>query len=340
MSAKGKHQEHDTFVRDFFSEPRWAIELLKIALPGRMLEVLDLEKLEVHRGTYFKKRRERRSDLLYRIPVKNIPGKYAYILLEHKSYPDKGVLVQIKEKSDAITEKLGINTLIVPLLFYQSENPWPYLERISNGWELPDNVRSVFEDSPAFGLKKLDLGSLDPETLNTSLTMRAVLYTLKYIRSADFKERLPRIAEMLQEAELAVIESLMQYIFDYRDESPEELEELVRSREEKIGRIVMTTTEQCIERGKELARREFKSTTEQCIERGKELARREFQSTTEQCMERGAEKARREFQSTAEQLQKKAKLDVARRMLDEGMEIKLVMKMTGLDLEQLKSARA
>ena len=304
--GKGKKQEHDTFVRDYFSKPRKAIELLRLALSRELLEILDIEKLKVIPENHFKRGRERRADLLFRIPLKPYarrrPGRkgaepVVYLPMEHKSYQEKEIYGQVQDTIDAIRENVGIFAIIVPFIFYQRETSWPYGKSLAEGWDVPEKVRAVLEASASnLPLQVFDLGKEDPETLNCSLTLRGVLYTLKYIRSRDFTKRLPKIAELLREAATADIEKIISYILNYRDESPAELEKLVmRIREKEIRRLLMSTAEQLIQKGKQ-----------EGIEKGKREGKRE------------------------------GKLEAARNMVAEGMELKLVKKITGLTDKQLR----
>jgi len=92
------------------------------------------------------------------------------------------------------------------------------------------------------------------------------------------------------------------YIFNYRDESPEELEELARRiKEEKVRRIMMTTAEMLIEKGKR-----------EGIEKG---------------IEKGIKRGRRE-----------GKLEAARNLLENGVSLEIVLKSTGFTRQQLIQA--
>ena len=138
----GTNQEHDSFVRDYFSKPDRARDLFRIALSRELREILDIDKLAMCPDNYFKRGRERRPDRVYRIPLKSSSERFVYLPMEHKSYQEKEIYDQVQDTIDAIRESIGTDAIIVPFVFYQRETPWPYPKSLAEGWDISEEERA------------------------------------------------------------------------------------------------------------------------------------------------------------------------------------------------------
>lgn len=75
-----------------------ARSFLENYLPGSILELLDIDKLKVEKDSFVSSElSEYLSDMLYLVPCKDGREGHVYILLEHKSYQEPWVALQILE---------------------------------------------------------------------------------------------------------------------------------------------------------------------------------------------------------------------------------------------------
>ena len=109
---------HDKFFRRIYSKPRYARDLVILALKPLEKKLCDLKKLKVERSG--------RADLVLSIPLKGDKSKNIklVILFEHKSRYDKGTFKQsLMYQTDFYVdskETVGI----VAALFYHGKQPW------------------------------------------------------------------------------------------------------------------------------------------------------------------------------------------------------------------------
>ena len=132
---------HDKFFRAVFTQEDNARDLLQNALPGEIRGLLDLRLIKVeHTSVIDSNLSERQSDLLIRTRMRGPPA-LIYILVEHKSYPDRWTLFQllkymlrIWEKERALHGKEKTLPPIIPVIFYHG----------ARRWRLPLNFSSYF----------------------------------------------------------------------------------------------------------------------------------------------------------------------------------------------------
>ena len=80
---------HDRFFKETFSRIESARDFVLYYLPPEVTALLDLESLEATKDAFVgKDLRERFSDLLYRINLRQGRQAYIYLLFEHKSSPE------------------------------------------------------------------------------------------------------------------------------------------------------------------------------------------------------------------------------------------------------------
>ena len=87
---------HDTFFRETMSHKEVAADLLANYLPGKVLKHIKLDTLFITKDSFVdEKQAEHYSDLLYQVMLSSgLPG-FIYFLFEHKSYPNRFVVLQL-----------------------------------------------------------------------------------------------------------------------------------------------------------------------------------------------------------------------------------------------------
>jgi len=155
---------HDPFIRKILSNKQEALDLFIATLPENISEILVLEKLELIQETFLgNNQEESRTDLLYKIPLKNGSSTYIYLLFEHKSYYDIKIYVQLLEYISKIynwqVENEKELNVVIPFVFYHGEKSWDlgteFLASFNNN-SIPKNLRHFI---PNFSIHLLELTS-------------------------------------------------------------------------------------------------------------------------------------------------------------------------------------
>jgi len=139
---------HDKFVRETFSDPERARLFLSEFLPSEILEIIDLASLSVSKESYMTEDlREQFSDLIMEVSGRgneNYKIDIAY-LFEHKSSPDKNVLIQVgyylfAHYYKCVKLKQPLKFLI-PIIYYQGITKWEVPQLITLLKNYPDPVK-------------------------------------------------------------------------------------------------------------------------------------------------------------------------------------------------------
>ena len=110
---------HDKFFRRIYSKPRYARDLVILALKPLEKKLCDLNKIKVERS-------DNRADLVLSIPLKGDKSKNIklVILFEHKSRYDKGAFKQSLMYQASFYADSKDTVGIVAALFYHGKQPW------------------------------------------------------------------------------------------------------------------------------------------------------------------------------------------------------------------------
>jgi len=254
------HKPHDKFFRAVFTQKDNARDLLLSTLPQEILGLLDLRSIKVEDTIVIdSKLAERQSDLLIRTNLRGSPV-LIYILVEHKSYPDRWTLFQLLKYMVRIWERERSHhgkrkTLppIIPVIFYHG----------TRRWRLPLNFSSYFvpEDLleqyiPKFHPVMVDLQQMEDQSLQGSVMVQMALKTLKY----SLGNLRPYLVEILgsvsklpmDEKHRAFLSKVLEYIIEgCKDVDEQDVEQAFLSIGSGEAReAYMTLAEQLIERGK------------------------------------------------------------------------------------------
>ena len=127
---------HDHFFRQMFGDRSVLSDFLQDYLPGEVLAQFDLATLELRRESYIDEDlREHQADLLCQVVRKDGSPAFLYLLLEHKSGPDRWVTLQLLRYKLRIWEQMrgeGADPApVLPILVYHGLQPWraPYALR-------------------------------------------------------------------------------------------------------------------------------------------------------------------------------------------------------------------
>lgn len=131
---------HDKFFKQLMSDKKNARDFLEIALPQEVVKILDLQKLENDSKSYVnKKYREYFTDLVLKTQTQSETPLDVYILLEHKSYPEVNIHLQLLGYMLKMWEKDAKDKKplrpIIPLVFYHG----------TKDWKIPQDFEEVFK---------------------------------------------------------------------------------------------------------------------------------------------------------------------------------------------------
>jgi predicted transposase/invertase (TIGR01784 family) len=206
---------HDTFFKQTFSQPEVIHNFLVEYLPPEVATALNLDGLELQKDSFVDSQlQEHFSDLLYKCPLvgEETAEAFVYLLLEHKSSPEKltplqllGYMVQIWQ---SVTRQ-GKDELppIIPMVIYHGRSRWRVVEDFAGLFKGPESLRPYW---PAFRYQLYDLGRYSREELRGMAWNRIIYLILKHIRDPDFPEKFPGILRLFQE--LSNAETAVEYL--------------------------------------------------------------------------------------------------------------------------------
>ena len=228
---------HDKLFKDTFVSVREVRALLTHFVNPEIYASLNLDTLHLENGSYIDKDlKQYFADIIY--SCERADGKKVQItlLLEHKSYFDKGLPVQLlryltegysrqyQEKSAA---KLNF---ILPILIYHGAQKWKKYE-LEDMVYLPEKELNPF--LPTFQYEVVDLGKIAKETiisLQTGVMLPKTFLLFKYKNDKNYilensAELFTFVKhELADEEKKRIIYALLRYIFELHRFKEEDVE--------------------------------------------------------------------------------------------------------------------
>lgn len=182
---------YDKLVKEFWSDRKTAVSFFENFLPPDIRESLRLETLEICKDSFIEPDlREFYSDMLYKVRFEDQSG-YLYLLIEHKSPPDKQVVLQLLGYIRAIwmlqLKQAGSPLpLILPLVLYHGPEPWPWSTDLLSMMDRTNKrfIRYV----PDFSFVLVDLSRFSDEEIKGEVLCRVGLLLLKHAFSPDYEK--------------------------------------------------------------------------------------------------------------------------------------------------------
>lgn len=228
---------HDKLFKDTFSSVREVRALLIHFVNPEVYASLNLDTLRLENGSYVDKNlKEYFADIIYTCQRADGSKVHITLLLEHKSYFDKGLPVQLlryltegygRQYQENPTAKLS---LILPILIYHGKQKWVKHE-LEEMTYLPEEELNPF--LPTFKYEVVDLGNIAKEvivSLKTGVMLSKTLLLFKH--KNDKKYVLENSAELFtfveyelkEEEKKRVIHALLRYIFELHRFEEEDVE--------------------------------------------------------------------------------------------------------------------
>lgn len=293
---------HDAAFKAFLTHPDTARDFIELHLPAKYRDVCDLSTLRLEPGSFVDESlRAYYSDVLYSVRTTAGDG-YVHVLIEHQSSPDRHMafrmmryaIAAMQQHLDAGHERLP---LVIPVLFYTGRrSPYPYSTNWLQEFDDPALAGSLYAD--AFPL--VDVTVIPDDEIMGHRSMAALTLLQKHIHRRDIAGLTDRLAAVLVAGSLTgqQLFSLINYLIQVGETA--DAEKFVRELAQKVPQHedeLMTIARQLEEKGIEKGRLEG--------------------------IRIGEEKGRAEGEQ-------QSKLDIARRLLKQGMSPASVKEVTGL----------
>ena len=152
MTKKKPTFSHDSFFKDFYSDPKLAQELVKLIFSKKETESYNLKKLKIEKDTFEGKR----ADLILSVLFKTSPKirLRVFILLEHKSSYDKNLFDQLLDYQILMRkhsiQQVGYPQPIIPVLFYHGKEPLKWKKSLQE-----EDFKSFFSKIPVESRKDM-----------------------------------------------------------------------------------------------------------------------------------------------------------------------------------------
>ena len=261
-----QNSPHDKFFHAVFSDEENARDLLRNALPNKILRLVELSPLQISRESYVDEDLTmHQSDLLIRTRYRDRPV-FVYFLVEHKSYSSRWTILQILrymvriwEKELAQNKKLKRLPPIIPMVFYHGMGRWKQPLVFSSYVELQESLRPHIPDFKAL---LFDLQQTDEDELQGAVLFHTAIKIAKYART-----RLrPHLGEILRavssppmdERTKSFLKMFLRYILQVGRDTPRRLvdEEIKKVNDENMREVYMTAAEELRAEGIEIGKRE------------------------------------------------------------------------------------
>lgn len=297
---------HDQFFRKALEDKRVATEFLRTYLPADLCDQIDFNTLTLQpRSQTNAVRKESIVDVLFKT---RIGGKdaYLYLLLEHQSTPDPLMSFRVIEYTiNAIRDHLKKHKtskipLIYPLVVYHGK-PCEFITDIR---DLVDAPRELVDHYFLKPFQLLDLSKISDEELKKNIWSGIMAFALKHIFERDMLPFLQEIAPILKKIDRSNGQDFVGIVLQYIVERAE------LSDENAFFELINThISDETGERIMTLA--------ERLVLKGKLEGQREG-----------------ELKGVLE-----GKLETAQEMINQGLDLNLIAKVTHLPLDKIKALK-
>ncbi len=202
---------HDRFFREVFSRLAWSRDFLRTQLPPAIVETLVLETLELRSGSFLDEELQQYfSDLLFRVRLRTGRDAYVHVLLEHKSYIEHFVALQLLRYKVEVWEQIRAEAKaaakgadpkqkrreplklppIFPLLVYQGTRKWTVSQHFT---DLIDSSEEWQPYVPDFQYAVVSVTDIRETEHFDAVLFRAAIRLMRHIFDPDLADKLPQI---------------------------------------------------------------------------------------------------------------------------------------------------
>jgi predicted transposase/invertase (TIGR01784 family) len=199
------------------------------------------------------------SDFLYQVNFKDNINGFIFLLLEHKSWPERFTplqalkyMVHVWDFYLANHDKAKFLPPVLPLVLYHGKSKWNLGDHFSKLFDTPTPLHVFIPD---FKYLLLDISHEPDENIKGSPILQILLKTLKYIFKPEIKTKLPEIIQLFEEIKnknntLDYLSALITYLVNAAGNlDNEEIEVTVSKVFSEGGEIMATIAEKLVNKG-------------------------------------------------------------------------------------------
>ena len=260
----------DKFFKKAFENVDNVRLFLKRFLPTSIRDAIDIEGMALDNSNYVSDHlKESLADLVVKTTIKTKSKERSqtdiYILMEHKSYRDSKVLVQMLMYMALMWQK-DVNEkkplrVILPYVFYHGEEKWTVPHSFVEQFNVEDEIKGFLLDYRylLFDTWEWDMSDSSNEEIRKNYFLFSALALMKHVQNMDLSgiESLFRYwseTGFIHHPELFMV--CLLYISEKKDMEPEELKKLFEKSKIDGGEIMPTLAQRWIDEGKQYGRKE------------------------------------------------------------------------------------
>lgn len=261
---------HDRFFKETFGDIAVTKDFLYHYLPNEVVEYVDLDTLTPQKDSFISDElKESFSDLLFQVDINNEEG-YVYFLFEHKSSPERGIVLQLLRYLINIWESKTKKQnnwdlpVVIPLVIYQGRDNWNVpssLGDMISGYDnLPEELKVYIPD---FTYQLYDLSHRSDEEIKGQAILKIYHTLIKEISNPNNEDVLQSILKAItylveidnKQKGIEYFETVIRYIFgagkNLTESEVQRILEQVEHTYPEGSDVVMTLAEHYMEKGKE-----------------------------------------------------------------------------------------
>lgn len=244
---------HDQFFKETMTQSGAMRDFLNFYLPAEFVRMVEPDTAERIEDSFVDEElKEHLSDFLFRVRLKNKGEAFVYILLEHKSAPDKWValqllryLVRIWEKS--LRENKKKLPIVFPVVFYHGKAKWKVSLKFSALLDFAGDLKQLREQLPEYSYHLCDLSEFADEDLKGEAQFQAAMRLLKYIFRAELHEKMETAFRLVMEQapEATLNERIIvfiNYLLKSRKATGKQISQVLQRIDKVKGVKIMETT--------------------------------------------------------------------------------------------------
>lgn len=303
---------HDALFKTFLKYPETARDFIEIHLPSRLRTLCDLTTLELKPASFIEENlRAYYSDVLWSMKTSEGDG-YIYVVIEHQSSPDIHMAFRLMRYAIAAMQShldAGHDTLplVVPMLFYHGiDTPYPFSLCWLDEFDNPALAHQLYLS--AFPL--VDITVVPDDDIMQHRRVALLELMQKYIRRRDLMGLADKVASLLTTGTTndSQLKALFNYLLIQHGHKP------------RFSRFMRKLAQQVPG---------YKESTMNIVEKIRRAGQRKgLREGMQRGLEKGLAEGRRE-----------EALRIAGSMLEDGLPRELIVRITGLSEDDVKSLR-
>ena len=312
MKKSSTSTPHDALFKTFLKYPETARDFIEIHLPSRLRTLCDLTTLELKPASFIEENlRAYYSDVLWSMKTSEGDG-YIYVVIEHQSSPDIHMAFRLMRYAIAAMQShldAGHDTLplVVPMLFYHGiDTPYPFSLCWLDEFDNPALAHQLYLS--AFPL--VDITVVPDDDIMQHRRVALLELMQKYIRRRDLMGLADKVASLLTTGTTndSQLKALFNYLLIQHGHKP------------RFSRFMRKLAQQVPG---------YKESTMNIVEKIRRAGQRKgLREGMQRGLEKGLAEGRRE-----------EALRIAGSMLEDGLPRELIVRITGLSEDDVKSQR-